>query len=73
MRPAPIVNEAIERAMRAVLAEVPRAAADPDRPRRHMLPPARWMNDPNGTILHDGWYHVFFQHHPYGDAWGSMH
>ncbi len=73
MRSSPIVDNAIERAMRSVLAEVPRASADPDRPRRHLLPPGRWMNDPNGTILHDGWYHVFYQHHPYGDAWGSMH
>lgn len=31
------------------------------------------MNDPNGTILHDGWYHVFYQHHPFGETWGSMH
>lgn len=50
-----------------------RAAADPDRPRCHLLPAARWMNDPNGTIHHDGWYHVFFQHNPFGDGWGHMH
>lgn len=54
-------------------AHAARAAADPDRPRCHLAPSARWMNDPNGTILHDGWYHVFFQHNPFGDGWGHMH
>lgn len=50
-----------------------RCAADPERPRCHLLPPGRWMNDPNGTIFHDGWYHVFFQLNPYGEDWGHMH
>lgn len=31
------------------------------------------MNDPNGTILHGGWYHLFFQHDPDRDTWGRMH
>ncbi len=31
------------------------------------------MNDPNGTIRHRGWYHVFFQLNPFGDTWGFMH
>lgn len=50
-----------------------RCADDPERPRCHFLPPARWMNDPNGTIFHAGWYHVFYQHNPYGETWGFMH
>jgi len=29
-------------------------AADPQRPRYHLLPPANWMNDPNGPILWKG-------------------
>jgi len=31
------------------------------------------MNDPNGTIHHGGWYHLFFQHDPDRDTWGRMH
>jgi len=31
------------------------------------------MNDPNGTIFHSGWYHLFFQHDPSRDTWGRMH
>lgn len=31
------------------------------------------MNDPNGTLYHDGWYHLFFQHDPARDSWGQIH
>jgi beta-fructofuranosidase len=64
---------AIARAVSYVDAFAPRCAADRQRPRCHMQPPARWMNDPNGTIHHRGWYHVFYQLNPFGDTWGFMH
>lgn len=42
----------------------------PDIPRfRH---PSWWINDPNGTILHDGLWHLFFQANPFGTDWGNM-
>ncbi|OGV68321.1 MAG: hypothetical protein A2498_07990 [Lentisphaerae bacterium RIFOXYC12_FULL_60_16] len=62
-----------ERGTAAVQAGAADAARDLSRPRLHFRPPSGWMNDPNGTLFHDGWYHVFYQHHPYSPAWDSMH
>lgn len=31
------------------------------------------MNDPNGTFVHDGVYHLFYQHNPYRPRWGRIH
>lgn len=47
--------------------------SDPARPACHFGPPAQWMNDPNGAVWHAGWWHVFYQHNPHGDAWADMH
>jgi beta-fructofuranosidase len=39
--------------------------SDPHRPIYHFLPPANWMNDPNGLIQwEDGTYHLFYQYNP---------
>lgn len=43
------------------------------RPRYHFLPPANWMNDPNGVIQWRGRYHLFYQFNPYGPMWGQIH
>ena len=43
---------------------VRRARADPHRPQFHFLPPAGWLNDPNGVSQRDGLYHLFYQYNP---------
>ena len=48
-------------------------ADDPERPRFHFLPPANWMNDPNGPAYHNGEYHVYYQHNPKAAKWDTMH
>jgi beta-fructofuranosidase len=48
-------------------------AADPQRPQYHLMPPANWMNDPNGPIFWKGQYHMFYQHNPTGAFPESTH
>lgn len=41
-------------------------------PKIHFFAPPNWINDPNGPILVNGQYHLFFQTNPDGDQWGHM-
>ena len=50
-----------------------RLATDPNRPQFHLLPAAKWMNDPNGPIYWNDNYHMFYQYNPNGAFWGDMH
>ena len=69
----PHKQEAIQKAMSSVATVAEKMKTDVHRPAFHLLPPGNWMNDPNGPLFHDGWYHMFYQHNPYGDNWGQMH
>jgi beta-fructofuranosidase len=46
---------------------------DHHRPAYHFVPQKGWMNDPNGPLWYEGYYHLFFQHNPEGDTWGNIH
>ena len=48
-------------------------STDLHRPVYHFLPPANWMNDPNGLIQWKGQYHLFYQHYPGGAFWSTMY
>jgi len=41
-------------------------------PQIHFHASPNWINDPNGPILLNGQYHLFFQLNPFGDQWGHM-
>jgi beta-fructofuranosidase len=66
-------DDLLTKAAASVKAATAKVADDPARPIYHVLAPANWINDPNGPIQHGGYYHLFYQHNPYGDAWGNMH
>ncbi len=39
----------------------------------HFSQYAHWNNDPNGLVYYDGYYHLFYQHHPYSNYWSDMY
>jgi len=54
-------------------AEAQHAQADPHRPIYHFLPPANWLNDPNGVAYWNGQYHLFYQYNPGGPFHATIH
>ena len=39
----------------------------------HFSQYAHWNNDPNGLIYYGGYYHLYYQHHPYNNYWGDCY
>lgn len=63
----------LNRAQTSVDMAAEKVKNDPNRPAYHFQPPANWNNDPNGLFYYEGYYHMFYQHNPYGDVWEWMH
>lgn len=63
------MNDAVSVSMR----QREQLAGDVNRPQYHFLPPANWMNDPNGLIQWKGQYHLFYQYNPYGPVHARVH
>lgn len=46
--------------------------SEPYRNQYHLQPFSKWSNDPNGLCYYNGYYHVFYQVHPFSLQWGPM-
>ncbi|MEN0055747.1 MAG: glycoside hydrolase family 32 protein [Mucilaginibacter sp.] len=42
------------------------------RPVYHFSPPTNWTNDPNGLIVLNGEFQLYYQHNPFENKWGHM-
>lgn len=62
----------LAQANRTVAETANKIAADPQRPAYHLMTAANWINDPNGPVYFDGYWHMFFQHNPYIADFGPM-
>ncbi len=39
----------------------------------HFSQYAHWNNDPNGLVYYNGYYHLYFQTHPFSKYWSDMY
>jgi len=63
----------LKKADEAVFKIIEAVKKAPSRQKYHFMPPAYWMNDPNGLIYFKDTYHLFYQFNPYSPEWGPMH
>ena len=47
-------------------------ASDPHRPRYHLCPPGKWMNEPHGPMFYKDHYHIFYQANPHAPTWDHI-
>lgn len=47
-------------------------ASDDFRPTYHFVPDQNWMNELNGLIKIRSTWHLFLQHNPNGNFWGTL-
>lgn len=66
-------NDPVTHAMTSIAEADRKVSDDRTRPVFHFLAPGNWMNDPNGVFYYRDYYHLYYQHNPYGDEWGHMH
>ncbi len=66
-------DDLFRKATAAVAAAASKAQADLGHPIFHLTAPAQWINDPNGPIFHKGYYHLFYQLHPFSERSGPKY
>lgn len=42
------------------------------RPTFHLMPPAKWMNEPHAPLYYNGYYHIFYQANPHAPVWDNI-
>ena len=64
--------ESLKQADQAVAEAASKIGDDPQRPVFHLMTAANWINDPNGPVFYNGYWHMFFQHNPFIADFGPM-
>ncbi|AGB40803.1 sucrose-6-phosphate hydrolase [Halobacteroides halobius DSM 5150] len=63
-------KELLDKAYQSIAEKKDKVENDYYRLQYHVMPPAGWLNDPNGFIQFDGVYHLFYQFHPWAPESG---
>ena len=66
-------EEAIEKANNEIEVKQDSIKASPYRLKYHFMAPTGWINDPNGFVQYNKYYHLFYQYNPYASSWGQIH